>query len=257
MIVRTLVFAFLAIVASALPVSADDTCPTTQTSGSGEKLFTTCITETGNVEKFITPAGVDNLVIDSYIICDAESGGPGQARAYSRGSPFLESNFAFPTSHSASKNVRTTDDGRYSLTQSYVRDILERQLIITMTLRNNGPGPVTDVQLLRVADIHAGESFANFVFVSKDSVAAVGSGARGMMMGVLTPEIQHLAYANTFSQFVADRYRDCLVQTAGTQITGEGDLVLLLGDYVGAIQFYLGTIGAGAAKTVKLFYQRF
>src|SRR5262245_26117849 len=58
-----------------LEVLASTTCLGTQTSGAGDKLFATCVTESGNVAKFVTPSNMDHLNIDGYAICDDTSGG--------------------------------------------------------------------------------------------------------------------------------------------------------------------------------------
>lgn len=121
------------------------TCLSTQTSGAGEKLFETCVTESGNVAKFVTPNNVDHLNIDGYAICDDAHGGLFGAVAYNALGTDVD--FSFPTVHSSTSNVRKTADGRYTLTQSFSRDLTERQLLITMTLKNNGLGSVTGVYL--------------------------------------------------------------------------------------------------------------
>ncbi len=82
-------------------------CLGTQTSGSGEKLFQTCVSDTGSVPLFRTrQGGGDNIASDGYMICDDASGGYYVARAWSRG--YIESNFSFPTTKTSTSNVRTT-----------------------------------------------------------------------------------------------------------------------------------------------------
>jgi hypothetical protein len=150
-------------------------------------------------------------------------------------------------------NVRKTADGRYTLTQSFVRDATERQLIISMTLKNNGPGPVTKVWLQRSADINAGGSTAFDVFLrSRDSVAAVnGVGqATGMVMSVLTPEVSHSTFVLRYSDFDSYSVHDCYLSSPDPIPNPTP-----LGDYVGTILFYLGDLAAGHAKTAKIVYR--
>src|SRR5215475_11229958 len=98
MTVRAFLCACLAIAVAAAPATASPFCISTQTTGSGEKFFSTCVTDTGNVARFITPSGVDHLNIDGYAICDG--GGLASARAYNK-LGFTESNFAPATTHTS------------------------------------------------------------------------------------------------------------------------------------------------------------
>jgi hypothetical protein len=261
MIIRALVLALVAIVITLSPAAAQkeggnesSTCISTQTSGSGEALFATCVTNTGNVTKFVTPSGVSNLHGDSYAICDQETGaGMSLARAYSREGN-IELNFAAPSSHTTTSNVRKTADGRYTLTQSFARDAPEKQLVITMTLKNNGPGPVTNVRIARFVDIDAGGNAIGDVFSkSLDSVTGVEATPgqeHGMMVGVLTPEISHVTQIVSYSDFSTAEYKYCAPTAPYASPTTDGD-------WVAFVRFDLGTMAAGASRTVKLFYRRF
>ena len=245
-------------VAERSDIEAAGYCTTVQSSGAGETLFATCITDTGNVRMFESPAGVDSFEAtnsgDSYAICDRESGGNVYARAWSRWGT-AESNFSYPTTHSATGNVRKTADGRYTLTQSFVRDATEQQLIVTMTLRNNGPGPVTDVTIQRIADINAGgtTNFDRFLR-STESIAALdvnptnGGNGKGMIMSAATPELNHGTTISSYSDYMA---------SAGSCNHPYWHNNAPPGDYVGIIEFYFGELAAGKAKTAKIVYRRF
>jgi hypothetical protein len=267
MIRRVAVFALVGIVLAVVPAAvrsdaeASGSCTSTETSGTGAQLFATCVTDTGNVRKFVTPAGVDSFAAagsgDSYSICDSETGGSSSARAWSRWG-VDESNFSYPITHAPTVNVRKTADGRYTLTQTFVRDVTERQLVITMTLRNNGPGPVGGVTLQRAADINAGGTPSSDIFFSSyDSISAVdfnvsaGPGyGQGMMMSVLTPEIRHSTSVASYSNFNAIDFDSCSTRFSPENPSPPGD-------YVGVIRFLFDNIAAGESKTVKIVYQRF
>jgi hypothetical protein len=254
--------AFLALIITLGPATAQkdggdesSACISTQTSGSGQTLFSTCVTNTGNVAKFITPSGVSNIYADSYAICDAETdAGMALARAYSRIGD-TEFNFLAPSSHTTTSNVRKTADGRYTLTQSFARDAPEKQLVITITLKNNGPGSVTNVRLTRYVDIDANNTPSNDTFFnSADSIVGVDGtldSERGMMVGVLTPEISHTVRIVSFTDFSnSQEYKYCSPAAPYPSPTS-------LGDWLGFVRFNLGTMAAGTSKTVKLFYRRF
>jgi hypothetical protein len=256
MILRGVLAAFLATAATAAPGAAakseyeSSACVSTQTSGSGDKLFATCVTDTGNVGKFITPSGVENLNIDSYVICDDETGGVFGSRAYNK-LGHTEANLAPPTTRTATSNVRKTADGRYLLTQAYSRDATERQLIVTITLKNLGPGPVSGVFFQRVADMDAGGSTGNVFVETNDTVAAYNPATgEGMMMGVLTSELAHVTFVKPYADYNANGFDDCTASGAAATPTTSGD-------WVGAVRFFMGDMAAGAARTVKIFYQRF
>lgn len=228
-------------------------CLGTQTSGSGEKLFQTCVSDTGSVPLFRTrQGGGDNIASDGYMICDDASGGYQVARAWSRGS--TESNFSFPTTRTSTSNVRTTADGRYRLTQNFARDTVEKDMVITMTLKNLGPGTATHVWLTRYVDIDAdGNAGGNIFFRTIESVAAMPpwpGGERGMLVGMLTPEIPHAVKVTTYTVFDSTGFDSCVPFPATETPTSQGD-------YVAYISFDLGNLAVGAAKTVKIYYRRF
>ena len=51
-------------------------CLSTQTNGSGENLFQTCVSDTGSIPLFRTrQGGGDNISGDGYVICDSQTGG--------------------------------------------------------------------------------------------------------------------------------------------------------------------------------------
>jgi hypothetical protein len=263
MLRRASVFALVGIMLAAAPAAerfdaeASGSCATTQTSGTLATIFSTCVTDTGNVRKFETLDGLfDNFAApnsgDSYTICDKETGGPGLSRAWSRWG-VEEANFSYPTTHTAQTNVRKTADGRYTLTQSFVRDAAEKQLIVSMTLRNNGPGPVTSVWIQRSADINAGGTTSSDVFLaSRDSIAALNVVGQptGMVMTVLTPEVTHATRVMPYSDFDPYRVQDCSLYSPHPVANPSPQ-----GDYVGTILFNLGDLAAGQAKTVKIVYR--
>jgi hypothetical protein len=117
-----------------------------------------------------------------------------------------------------------------------------------MTLKNLGPGQVTNVMLQRAADINAGAGTDNVFLQSDDSVAMVNpSNGKGMMLGVLTPEISHDTFVRTSNAFSLTDFARCDAPPTPVPDT----------DRVGIIRFNLGTIAAGASRTVKLMYRRF
>src|SRR5262245_9518686 len=217
---RAAVLTLVGIMLAAAPAAerfdaeASGNCTTIETSGTGVAFFATCVTDTGNVRKFETVSGIDHFAApnsgDSYTICDNESGHTG-SRAWSRWG-VEEFNFSYPTTHAPHANVRKTADGRYTLTQTFVRDATQKQLTVRMTLRNNGPGPVTGVHLQRAADINASGTTSSDVFLkSNDSIAAIDAGTeRGMLMsGLVSPDVSYYATVRPYGVFDANDVDRC------------------------------------------------
>lgn len=230
----------------------------TQKSGSGETFFETCVSDTGSVPIFRTRAGgPDHISSDGYMICDSATGGPDTARAWSRGG--TESNFSSPTSKTATSNVRTTADGRYRLTQSFTRDAVEKQMIITMTLKNLGPGAMSRVWLQRYIDADADGVSANIYMKGQDSILATsGHDNYGLVMGVLTPDVSHETAVSTYSDFNTYEHDDCFADfIEWCPACPPLSTPTSSGDYVGYIRFNLGPLAAGASETVKIYYRKF
>lgn len=85
MMLRAHVFALVGIMLAATPAArrfeaeASGSCANTQTSGAIATQFSTCVTDTGNVRKFVTVAPLDNFATansgDSYTIATTRRAG--------------------------------------------------------------------------------------------------------------------------------------------------------------------------------------
>ncbi len=118
---------------------ADETCFSEYISGSGPTLMDICISDTGNLVKFVSPPGFEQVDIstgettpDGYAICSGSIPG-----SWDRG--FDSANFNSPTviqPHGSNTFpltiIRDTTDGRFRLTQNFSQDVPDLQVSITM-----------------------------------------------------------------------------------------------------------------------------
>jgi hypothetical protein len=189
-------------------------------------------------------SGVSNIGSEGYAIC-----APGLTHAVESGAGDV--GFNDPTTSTPSSNVRTTTDGRFRLTQSFTRDTLEKEIIITMTVRNQSATHIPSVYVARffdgdVADTPGGDKYS----ATKRSIFAHQDYANGgLALSPLTFNFQVQTDIVAFSNHnpIAD---GCFTGDAVYPVTPTP-----AGDWVGWVTYYLGTINAGASKIVKFVYR--
>jgi len=124
---------------------AHNDCFALLTSGAGPTLMTVCISQHGNLSKFESPAGFDqiglgNLWRDGYSVCTGNLPNfPNVPEGYDAGTS--EAGFGAPvivqpngTNTLPLSITRTTTDGVYELKQSYAQDAAKRDIAITMKI---------------------------------------------------------------------------------------------------------------------------
>ena len=184
-----------------------------------------------------------NMGSEGYAIC------AGTTRAVESG--VGDVGFDDPTTSTPSSNVRTTTDGRFRLTQSFTRDALEKEIIITMTVRNQSAAHIPNVYLARffdgdMANTPAGDKFA----ATNRSVSAHQDYANGgLALTALTFGLSAQTDIVAFNNH-APLSDGCFTGDAVYPVTPTGP-----GDWVGWVTYYLGTINAGASKIVKFSYR--
>ena len=125
--------------------SAHNDCFALLSSGAGPTLMKVCISQHGNLSKFESPAGFDqiglgNLWRDGYSICTGNLPTfPNVPEGYDAGAN--EGGFGAAVINEPNGPntlpltiTRTTNDGVYQLVQSYGQDTLKRDLFITMKI---------------------------------------------------------------------------------------------------------------------------
>lgn len=163
-----------------------DVCQSTFTSGNGVSYMSFCTTQNGNVSKFESPSGLNQLHQggEGYGMCDLTNGN--YAGYYDLG---IYGDLGWQASTLTQPNgpntfpltiMRTTADGVWTLKQVFSRNTTTPAVKITMTLTNNS-AVSRKVQVERLADIDA-DGYNTGNYLDADSVGAWGHYHFGLMM---------------------------------------------------------------------------
>lgn len=242
------------------PESVD--CPASQvfTFSSGANYFKFCISEHGNFINLISPSPqYHNFGREGYIACAT-----GAANAYDGGFDEAGWGAATATQPGGPKTFpltikRTSTDGKLELTQTFNWDTAQKEVLIQMVLKNVSAGSLTLVKLARYFDYDLDSSSArddnddDIYDQDSDSVwgrdSGTGAGHHGVMLTALTFVQGHTTAVQSFTDFVTDQ-GSCTASPVATVPTAPGD-------YGGRVTYSLGTLAAGASKTVAVLYRRF
>jgi hypothetical protein len=155
--------------------------------------------------------------------------------------------------------TRTTSDGKFELKQVFEWDGKEREVNVTMALKNLSGGTVTGVRLSRYFDGNIGNSPNNDRYAAtSDSVWAWddtkgAGGQRGLMLTALSSGYLHTLAVEKASDWTL---LNAGAQTARACAPAEVATPTAPGDYVGRLTYKLGTFRAGESKSVKMQYKR-
>ena len=203
--------------------------------------FNVCVSSHGNIAKFDFHNSIvieNGTIAEGYIVCATVSG---VARVY-HDTMWSESGWGAASSTSPGALpitvTRTTTDGAFTLTQTYARQTTEREWTITMKLRANVPVQV--VRLVRTVDVDVDTNLTgSFNHNFDNSFESVwGSDRHAFTSQAITRTISHYP---SFAAF----------PTACDNALAAGPVT---GDLGATIQYNLGNMNAGNAKTVKVRY---
>lgn len=259
---------------------ASNSCVTDLKSGSGGTYMDACISDTGNLVRFQSPLGFDqigqlNLWRDGYAVCAVSNSifHLVATDAYDAGGETA----GFGTATTVQPNgpntlpltiTRDTGNGVYELKQTYARDTMKRDIIVTMTLTRltNGDcsspllGGCPSVGLARYfeGDVD-NNTVANSIFnIDADSgwewVNAVGH--HGFILSDVNSSSSHTTSVVTHADFDPlgtgfQAAKGCATASSAAASTTDG------ADLHGILHYSLGSIPVGAAKTVRVDYRRF
>ena len=216
-------------------IAEDNNCTHTI---SAAAAFTVCISNHGNLHNLVSPAGAEHVAGgygEGYHLCYA--GG----RYYDLG--FGEEGWNAPIVISAttSKVVleRTTTDNRFTLTQTWTRDLVERDVTVTNVLKANIAS--NGVLFIRYLDVNANgdatddaEDYSRFGYYIRDVDAVTGTDVSRSSDSV---------WVGTFSGTCAP------IDVQPTPEGATGD------DRLGMIRYNGGNMAAGSKKTWKVTYR--
>lgn len=260
---------------SPFTAEASNGCFSLHTSGSGTAKVSICISNHGNMVKFESPAGFEqigqlNTFRDGYSICTGNLPTvPNISHGYDAGG--VEAGFTAPTiTQPNGPNTfpltitRDTTDGVFRLKQSYKLDKVERDLTITMNLENISSADQNFVKLARYfeGDVDNNDAAGRFGANNESVWAWLNTPTgHGLMLSNPTPSFD----AVTTVHSVADHNpvgggmrtgNGCIV-FAGQVATPTDPASVNGANLVGRVLYGMGTIRAGGDKTVKVLYRRF
>jgi hypothetical protein len=252
-------------------VTASSACFANLASGSGATALTVCLSDHGNIVKWITPAGVEHSTKnDGYVLCSLGAAGP-VVHGWDAG--FIEDGFG-PSIIDQPNGVntlplvitRTTDDGVFRLDQSFTRDATEKDLTITMTVTNLGRTTRNRVQLGRYFGMSPNKqnNSPNNASVTTDSVFLWDDPHQsfvdaphlvyGVMLTALSYNILHKPVVedhdawNPYDDDGPMRAKSC------SPLDVAGPIVDLL-DLRGRITYEVGTLAPGKGRRVRYLYR--
>jgi hypothetical protein len=271
---------------------ASTSCDTVLTSGSGATLEIVCISNEGNLVRFESPSGFEqigqsDLLREGYAICSGNLPTfPNTPEGYDDGDVSEEGLFGPATVIQPGGTdtlpltiVRTTTSGTYELTQSFARDTLERSLIITMTIKRLNTADCTSAGCppVRLQRAFAGgvdnvtstnAAFARSVDSvwewidpgSSDSNATTGHGLHlsNVANGGATPITTVYTRSDYDPKIVgADSAGGGCVVYSGQLSTPTNPASVDATTLVGRLMYFFNSIPLNHSETVKVVYERF
>lgn len=164
------------------------------------------------------------------------------------------------------KVVRTTSDGKLTLTQSFKLNAVLRAVQIDMTVKNNTTSPITNVSLRRQVDFDVDtggtDGWAGFnSFHGNSSITSVFAFTREFeapadktshAMG-----LQHVGPANAPNHFANVTTNILETSCDGSPYEFGTASNVAFGDYGDTLRYVLGTLPAKGSKLVQVQYLRF
>jgi hypothetical protein len=219
--------------------------------------MTVCRSDCGNLAQFTAPDTFERVgaVGEGYALCSDV-----RAHGYDVGS--YHTGFGAPTiSQPNGANTfpltitRRTADGVFDLTQTFTGDSVEEDVTVTMTVKNVSGSPVPGVKLSRYFDGDVdGTLFDDRYGRTADAVWGWNEATgHGLMLAAQTLARAHTTGAEQFALW------DPISGGGGSaqSCAGGSSASATPADYVGRVNYELGTIAAGASVTVKFQYRRF
>jgi hypothetical protein len=223
-------------------------CFSSHREGSGKNAFYVCLSYDGNVTSLESPAGAQHLAGEGYAVCSGTD-----VHGHDRGD--VESGLGPPTvAQPKGPNsfpltiIRVTADGAFELKQTYAYDSAEKDLTITMSLKNRSPSTRPRTRLSRYFDGDLGGDAGDDIYArTADSLFGFEAGGGGLSLTTRSATLAHESIVETgaaWGQGAAPTAAGC---DASAEATPTGT-----GNFVGRITHDFGDVKAGSTKTVLL-----
>jgi hypothetical protein len=254
---------------AALATTSSTTTPKASfASGSGANFLGVKISDHGNLLSFESPQGQENVFSDAegYAVCSSDfSDETVGERVNGHDTGSVEAGFGTPTFSQPNGPgtfpltvTRKTTDGKFQLTQVWNKpDAAEKDVTVTMTLKNISGATINGVFLSRSGDFDVGSSSLDQGATTGDSTwqwddvsSSADSSKVGTMLTALTFGTTHLSRVESRSDWVAagGTRTGCFARNLATP-TSVQDLAM-------RVTYELGFFTAGQSKTVKFEYRR-
>ena len=224
----------------------------------------------GYLTVFESPAGRDTLFADGYAVC---SGGGAVVHGYDVSG--TEEGFEAPTIEQPNPGAfpltvtrNTTDqlNGGFQLTQVWNKpDATEKDVTVTMTLKNTSPTTKSGVRLSRTTDMDVGSNSANTDYAGDLGARTTDSAFQwddvsgpepdppeGRTLTALTFKTPHTTAIEPFTSWAGatGTRLGCTPVAQTTPVTTTTE------DLTMRVVYNLGNMAAGQSKTVKFKYGR-
>lgn len=231
--------------------------------GTGQNFFHICISSHGNIATIRSPAGYAHIIQgdddEGYVVC-----GTGADNSYDSG-PAEEGWGPSTISQPGGANTfpltitRQTFDAKFELEQTFDWNPQEREILITMALKNISGAQITDIKLARYFDGNISRIMNSLPHDNTDDIYdrdadavwgkdnGAGAGHHMLMLAAQTLGLSHTAAVETIADFTATRATCTPVPVPVPTAPG---------DYVGRLTYNVGTLNPGVRRVVKYIYRR-
>ena len=261
----------------AFAAKASNSCDTLLTFGSGATLTKVCISNEGNIVKFESPSGFEqigqlNTFRDGYAMCSGNlPTWANVSEGYDAGDVSVEAGLGPPTViQPGGPNtlpltiIRDSSSGTYRLTQSFASDGLRRLITITMKVTRLSNADCTSagcppLRLMRAFEgdvdnnTSANARFGRTVDSVWEWIDTTGHGLK--LSSASNPGVSPITTVYTVSDYGAYADQGCIV-FSGQVATPTDPAVTNATNLVGRVMYFLN-IPLGHSKTAKVVYHRF
>jgi hypothetical protein len=261
----------------AFAAKASNSCDTLLTFGSGATLTKVCISNEGNIVKFESPAGFEqigqlNTFRDGYAMCSGNlPTWANVSEGYDAGDVSVEAGLGPPTViQPGGPNtlpltiIRDSSSGTYRLTQSFASDGLRRLITITMKVTRLSNADCTSagcppLRLMRAFEgdvdnnTSANARFGRSVDSVWEWIDTTGHGLK--LSSASNPGVSPITTVYTVSDYGAYADQGCIVFSG--QVATPTDPAVTNATYLVCRVMYFLNIPLGHSKTAKVVYHRF
>lgn len=235
-------------------VRADSSCVYSFSKGKANDHISWCVSTGGNIVRFKSPEFSDHIgtagaFAEGLIVCQFPGGrvaaddGVDQA-GWSGGGPILVSTSPLVIDRVA-MNPATGTTPLLSVRQKFTTDYAEKELIVEITVTNISGVTQNQLSIARVSDLNVESRIDNFWHNTPGGNWAAGFGS-GVVMGAIPKGFGTEAFVSSFQAF-----HSCLPERFG------GPAGPVAGDFVGVVNFGIGTLQPGKSKSFKVSYRRY